>query len=113
MDAKTRKQHLEAQAKSGKTITAYCAEHHLSQTTFYKWRLRFHKRSKALAPPGHSPTAGEITFREVIPPPSIATSPVTEYRIGIAGSRILLTIPRGFDPKEVKALLSLARKTGC
>ena len=58
--SKVWQRHIDRQAKSGKSVKAYCAAHRISSTTFQYWKRK-------LRPP-----ADEVVFEEVLCPVQIA-----------------------------------------
>jgi hypothetical protein len=90
--------------RSGRTIRAFCAEHHLSEPSFYAWR-------RILAPPQARSAAAGSDERHDGPPTFVpvrvtpaSTPPVLEV---VVGSGRVVRVPPGFDVPTLRNLLAL------
>ena len=103
MDKSQQQQHLQAQAKSGESVAAYCSRHNLNKFTFYKWRSEFNRQTET----GKKLQRQRLRFKEVTLGPRLTD---TVYRINLSDN-LTLCIPQGFNPEEAKILFSILHFT--
>jgi hypothetical protein len=89
--------HLEAQARSGLGVAAYCRQAGISEWSFYYWRKRRAAASGTLVP------QSQPSFVEVLrTAPATAVGYRVEFRNGHA-----LQIPSGFGADELRELVGI------
>lgn len=89
--------------RSRLSVRAFCAEHQLSEPSFYGWRRTFADREhvkQATADPTFVPV-------QVVPPMS---SPLLELALG--RDRVV-RVPAGFDPATLRQLLAVLEEHSC
>jgi len=82
---------------SGQTVRAFCAEHGLSEPSFYSWRRIIAERDQ----PGDAPKDLPAFVPVRVAPDSAATS-VLEV---VAGPGRVIRVPVGFDAATLRNLL--------
>ena len=84
--------HLERQREGGGSITKYCREHGLAESSFYAWRQRFERRDAAHDPDGSCGLPGR---RQATALPSKSHVRSTPSCVDVApGSLVRVTAPR-------------------
>ncbi|MFM8532617.1 MAG: IS66 family insertion sequence element accessory protein TnpA [Acidimicrobiia bacterium] len=107
--------------RSGMTIRDFCAEHDVSEPSFFAWRRtiaerdRQHGRSKSCPGDGgektHAPTF--VPLRVVSPPAGSPGAAGTALEVVLPSGGIV-RVPAGFDPATLRQLLDvLERDRSC
>jgi hypothetical protein len=81
--------------KSGLSVRAFCAQHGLSQPSFYAWRRVLQQRDATAVP---------FVGVQVVPDPP--APPSSRFEILLASGRTLRVAP-GFDATTLRALLAV------
>ena len=82
---------IDNQAASGMSVAAYCREHHLTSSYYYKWRRKIRDEK-----------AGTGGFLELIPGKPVDA--VSGVRICLGG-KLAVEVTRGFDPFTLRAVV--------
>jgi transposase-like protein len=102
--------------RSGCTIRAFCAEHGVSEPSFFAWRRRIAERDRQAParPDGHTGDHRDDRHRQptfvplrVVPTP--ATEPATAFEVVLPGDRVV-RVPAGFDPASLRQLLAILQE---
>jgi hypothetical protein len=107
--------------QSGLTGRDFCAEHGVSEPSFYSWRREIARRDQQQAtrrkqtmPPAAStlvpPPCGDSAFLQLALEPSATTPPAIE--VVLAQGRLLRVRP-GFDAAMLRQLLRLLEEPSC
>lgn len=99
--------HLEAQARSGLGVAAYCRQASISESSFYYWRARQAKRRAASSVTALAPTQAVPGFVEVLR----SAPPRGYYRLELRNGHAL-EAPKGFAVDEVRALVGIVAERG-
>ncbi len=83
--------------RSGLTVRAFCARHHLAEPSFYAWRRLLQQREPAAFLPVR-----------VVPD----ERPATPIELVVRGGRTL-PVAAGFDPATLRQLLALLEEAAC
>jgi hypothetical protein len=111
---------------SGRTVRAFCAEHHLREASFYAWRRiitdrdRQHATQPAVAAAcqhdaPYQATAGQATFVPVriVPAPTGDPAAARAFEVVLNDNRVV-RVPVGFDAASLRQLLAiLAEEPPC
>jgi transposase-like protein len=79
------------------TVRAFCAQHHVTQPSFYAWRRELQQRDAA------------TTFVPVQVEPDDQSAPATPIEVVLAGGRCV-RITSGFDPATLRLLLAVLQE---
>jgi transposase-like protein len=98
--------------RSGSTIRAFCAEHGVSEASFFAWRRTIAERDRQ--PPTRPNDQRDAPHRQpafvplrIVPPPAIApTSRPAAFEVVLPGDRVV-RVPAGFDPASLRQLLAI------
>jgi transposase-like protein len=99
--------------RSGCTIRAFCAEHGVSEPSFFAWRRTIAERDRPPSTPPDGYTGGhpdnrhrQPTFIPLRVVPTPATEPTTPLEVVLPGDRVV-RVPAGFDPASLRQLLAI------
>jgi hypothetical protein len=105
---------------SGQTVRVFCAEHHLSEPSFYSWRRTLTLRDQ---PQHASGASAPLTSRDepaVLPtfvpvrvvPSVVDTTPLASAGLELViGSRRVVRVPHHFDADTLRRLLTVLEET--
>jgi transposase-like protein len=83
--------------RSGLTVRAFCARHHLSEPSFYAWKRELQQRQTAATP---------------FVPVHVVADPQTATAIEVVlGRGRCLRVTAGFDPATLRQLLAVLEET--
>jgi len=91
---------MQAQAASGQTIKAFCAERKISIYQFYAWRRRLKAGIRHQQKPG--------AFIELFPAKDEGNAPI---RIHV-GDQLWVEVPQGFDPPTLLSIIETLTRIG-
>jgi transposase len=104
---------------SGQTVRVFCAEHHLSEPSFYSWRRTITLRDQpqeagACAPP--TPRDERADLPAFVPvrvvPSAVDTTPPASAGLELVlGSRRVVRVPPQFDADTLRRLLFVLEET--
>ncbi|MHB1424881.1 MAG: IS66 family insertion sequence element accessory protein TnpA [Gemmataceae bacterium] len=84
---------------SGLTVRAFCAPHHITQTSFYAWRRELQQRDATAFVPVHVATNDQ---------PARVT-PIPTIEVVLASGQCVRVTP-GFDPATLRQLLAVLQE---
>jgi transposase-like protein len=98
--------------RSGGTVRDFCAEHGVSEASFFAWRRTIAQRDRQ--PPtepdsragGVRDTTHQPTFVPLRIVPTSATDPGRAFEVVLPGDRVV-RVPAGFDPGSLRQLLAI------
>jgi hypothetical protein len=91
-------QHIDAWQRSGKSISTYCAEQALSESSFRAGKRALESRDEA------PPTTDAVPIRWV-PVHIVPTSNAAPLELVLTDGRVI-RVPSGFDPQALRRLLT-------
>lgn len=91
-------QHLDAWQRSGMSISAYCAEHALSESAFRAGQRALESRDEAPRPTESVPIRWVPV--QIVPTPNAAP-----LELVLTDGRVI-RVPSGFDPQALRRLLT-------
>jgi transposase len=97
--------HLARWQRSGLSVRAYCAQHHLAAPSFYAWRRTLAQRQPA------APAAATVTLLPLALP-SQAPAPQPLLEVVLRNGRCLRLVP-GVSLGVVRDLLAVLEETPC
>ena len=87
---------------SGRTVRAFCAEHGVSEASFFAWRRTIAEREqRPAAPPDAS--AAFVPLRVIATP---TPEPARSFEVVLNDDRVV-RVPAGFDPASLRQLLAI------
>lgn len=109
--------------RSGRTIRAFCAEHRVSEASFFAWRRTIADRDRRhFAPPDcrtterrdapQQATADQPTFVPLRIVPTLAGNPSTAFEVVLKDERVV-RVPPGFDAASLRKLLAVLEEQPC
>ena len=104
--------------RSGQTVRAFCAEHRLSEPSFYAWRRTIISRDRPSPDDTHDHLPAFVPVRvtppprPITPPPRPITPPPTPglLELVIAPCRVV-RVPPGFDANTLRQLLAILEES--
>jgi hypothetical protein len=100
--------------RSRQTIRDFCAEHHLSEPSFYAWRTTIAQRDKAKASPAKasSPPSPDGENLPAFVPVHVRPANTTVASLElVVGTGRVVRIPTGFDADTLRHLLAVLEET--
>jgi len=101
--------------RSGQTVRAFCAEHHLPEPSFYAWRRVIRTRDQPARGDTHGPLPAFVPVRVTsssprpTTPPLRLTTPLPTPGLLelVIGSGRVVRVPPGFDADTLRHLLAI------
>jgi hypothetical protein len=105
--------------RSGKTGRDFCAEHQLSEPSFYAWKREIARRDQEVLDRHETTTrvsasqrSGAAALPAFLPVTVDATSATAALEVVVAGGR-LLRVLAGFDADVLRQLLAVLEEPSC
>jgi hypothetical protein len=109
------RQHLQCWQRSSLTIRDYCAQHHLSEPSFYAWRRMLAERDQHAHATVTTVTAQTPPAERVDPPAFVAVqlaAAATPLEL-LLNDGVIVRVPAGFDADTLRRLLQTLRSQPC
>ena len=90
--------------RSGRTIRAFCAEHQVSEPSFFAWRRTIAQRDELQHPAQADSAAVAFVPLRVVPTP--APEPARPFEVVLEDDRVV-RVPVGFDVPSLRQLLAI------
>ena len=98
---------------SGRTIRDFCAEHSLSEASFYAWRRTIAERDAERSRPNRQARADDQPlFVPVQVVPTAATTASAGLELVVGQGRVVRVTP-GFDAATLRQLLAVLEEPSC
>lgn len=103
--------------RSGQSVRVFCAEHHLSEPSFYAWRRVITSRDRPTPDdnrdnPDHAPRPSFVPVRVT---PEASRTTATLLTTGslelVIGAGRVLRVPPGFDANTLRQLLAILEES--
>jgi transposase-like protein len=89
--------------RSGRTIRAFCAEHQVSEPSFFAWRRTIAQRDQQHPAQANSAPVAFVPLR-VVPAP--APEPACPFEV-VLKDDLVVRVPAGFDAASLRQLLAI------
>jgi transposase-like protein len=99
---------LQLWPRSGRTIRDFCADHHVTEASFFAWRRTIAERDRELAgkPATASAPPAFVPLRVVATPPPES---VDCFEV-VLGDDCVVRVPAGFNPASFRQLLAILQE---
>ncbi len=107
------RQVLEAWQQSGLSVRAFCAQHQVSEPSFYTWKRNLQPRDQQPIPPVPAATDAAANPLPTFAPVRLVGEPAPALLELALPSGHRLRVPAGFDPATLRQLLAVLEEWPC